>query len=75
VFVGRPEAAPDENVYHCAFQIIGIGSQARQLARGDDSIKALQSALVLIAASLNHLNNEIGGKLTWTAGQEASWVS
>lgn len=68
VFVGKPEAAPDSNGYHCAFQIIGIGNQATQLALGHDSIKALQSALVLISASLNHLNNEIGGKLTWAGG-------
>jgi len=68
VFVGKPEEAEDSMGYHCAFQVIGIGSQATQLARGYDSIQALQSAFILIAASLNHLNNDIGGRLTWEGG-------
>ena len=68
VFVGKPERAKGSIDYHCPFQVIGIGSQTTQLARGHDSIQALQSALILIAASLHHLNNEIGGKLTWEAG-------
>lgn len=68
VFVGKPQEAQDSMGYHCPFQVIGIGSQTTQLARGYDSIQALQSALILIAASLNHLNNEIGGKLTWEGG-------
>lgn len=70
VFVGKPEEARDSMGYHCPFQVIGIGSQATQLARGCDSIQALQSALILIAASLNHLNNEIGGKLIWEGGSK-----
>lgn len=68
VFVGKPEEAEDSMGHQCPFQIIGIGSQTTQLARGYDSIQALQSALILIAASLNHLNNEIGGKLSWKGG-------
>jgi len=68
VFVGKPEEAQNSIGYHCPFQVIGIGSQTTQLARGYDSVEALQSALILIAASLNHLNNEIGGKLTWEGG-------
>ena len=39
-----------------------------QVARGQDSIQALQSALILAAASLNHLNEELGRKLTWEGG-------
>jgi len=68
VFVGKPQAAHDSVGYHCPFQVVGIGSQATQLARGCDSIQALQSALILIAASVNHLNNEISGRLTWEGG-------
>lgn len=68
VFVGKPQQSPDSTSYHCPFQVIGIGSQRTQLARGVDSIQALQSALILIAASLNHLNSELGGKLTWDGG-------
>ena len=68
VFVGKPQQSHDASEYHCQFQVIGIGSQQTQLARGHDSIQALQSALKLIAANLNHLNSELGGKLIWDGG-------
>jgi hypothetical protein len=68
VFVGNPQPSPDSPGYHCPFQVIGIGSQRTQLARGHDSIHALQSAMILIAARLNHLNNELGGRLRWDGG-------
>jgi hypothetical protein len=70
VFVGRPEQLNGSSDYHCPFQVIGIGSQQTQLARGHDSIQALQSALVLIAESLNHLNHELDGKLIWDGGHK-----
>jgi hypothetical protein len=70
VFVGKPQQSNGSSDYHCPFQVIGIGSQQTQLARGHDSIQALQSALILIAASLNHLNNELGGKLIWEGGRK-----
>jgi hypothetical protein len=70
VFVGKPQQSHGSADYHCPFQVIGIGSQQTQLARGHDSIQALQSALILIAASLNHLNNELGGKLIWDGGRK-----
>jgi hypothetical protein len=70
VFLGKPEQSPDSTGYQCHFQIIGIGSQQTQLARGVDSIQALQSAFVLIAATLNHLNNEIGDRLAWEGGRK-----
>ena len=68
VFVGKPQQSTDSPGYHCPFQVIGIGSQKAQLARGSDSIQALQSALILITANLNHLNDELGGKLRWDGG-------
>lgn len=68
VFVGMPQQSPDSTGYHCPFQVIGIGSQQTHLAQGVDSIQALQSALILIAASLDHLNDEIGGRLAWQGG-------
>ena len=68
VFVGEPRQLPDSPGYHCPFQVIGIGNQKTQSALGCDSIQALQAALILIAAGLNHLNNEIGGRLTWEGG-------
>lgn len=70
VLVGKTQEAQDSIGYHCPFQVIGIGNQATRLARGHDSIQALQSALILIAASLHHLNNEIGGKLAWEGGRK-----
>lgn len=68
VFVGKPQASTDSPGYYCPFQIIGIGNQKTQIARGHDSIQALQSALVLLGANLNQLDNEIGGRLIWEGG-------
>lgn len=68
VFVGKPTQSNGSSDYQCYFQIIGIGSQNAQMARGHDSIQALQSALILISANLNHLNNELGGRLKWDGG-------
>lgn len=67
VFVGKPQQSPD-SLYYCPFQVIGIGSQKTQAAQGQDSVQALQSALILIAAKLNHLNTELGGRLVWNGG-------
>lgn len=70
VLVGKPEPSEDQSVYQCPFQLIGIGSQKTQLAQGVDSIHALQSAMILIAANLNHLNDELGGRLSWAGGRD-----
>ena len=68
VFVGKPQPSPDSPGYQCPFQVIGIGSQETQLAHGCDSIHALQAAMILIAARLNHLNNQLSGRLRWDGG-------
>ncbi|HXI74921.1 MAG TPA: hypothetical protein VNG94_05000 [Pyrinomonadaceae bacterium] len=68
IFVGKPQPSSDAEDYQCLFQVIGLGHQKTQVARGQDSIQALQSALILAAASLNHLNEELGRKLTWEGG-------
>jgi hypothetical protein len=68
VFLGKPEESPDSPGYHCPFQVLGIGTQETHLAQGLDSIHALQSAMILIAAHLHQLNDEIGGKLSWEGG-------
>ena len=68
VFLGKPEEVSDSPGYHCPFQVLGIGTQETHLAQGLDSIHALQSAMILIAAHLNQLNDEIGGKLSWEGG-------
>ena len=69
VFVGKPQRSLD-SLYYCPFQVIGIGSQKTQAAQGQDSVQALQSALILIAARLNHLNVELGGGLNWNGGSK-----
>ena len=68
VFVGKPQPSPDTADYRCLFQLIGIGHQKTQVARGHDSIQALQSALILAAANLNHLNESLGRRLVWEGG-------
>ena len=68
VFVGKPQPSTDARDYQCLFQLIGVGHQKTQVARGYDSIQALQSALILAAASLNHLNEKLGRKLVWEGG-------
>jgi hypothetical protein len=70
VFIGKPEPAEDSG-YKCCYQVIGLGGQETKLAHGSDSIQALQSAMILVGASLTSLNDEIGGTLSWngdTAG-------
>ena len=69
VLVGKPEPARDSAEYQCPFQLIGIGNQMIQIARGHDSVQALQSAFILISANINHLNNELGRKLIWDGGR------
>lgn len=68
IIVGKPEPTPDSSEYQCLFQLIGFGSQHTQTARGHDSIQALQSALILVAANLNHLNDKLGRRLVWEGG-------
>ena len=68
VFVGKPVPTPDHSGYQCPFQLVGVGNEQLQSARGHDSIQALQSALILIAANLNHLNDKLGRKLIWDGG-------
>lgn len=68
IFVGKPQPSRETRDYKCLFQLIGIGHQKTQVARGHDSLQALQSALILAAASLNHLNAELDRKLVWIGG-------
>ena len=68
VFIGKPQPSPESKDYQCLFQLIGVGQQKTQVARGYDSIQALKSALILASASLNHLNEQLGRKLVWEGG-------
>ena len=68
VFIGKPQPSADSSGYFCAYQIIGIGNQETQIGHGRDSIQALKTAMILLGANLNNLNDEIGGKLVWNGG-------
>ena len=68
VFLGKPQPSSSGPGYECPFQIIGIGSQNTQVGHGRDSIQALKTALILLGAKLNHLNEELGGRLAWEGG-------
>lgn len=72
VLVGKPQPTTDLSSYCCPFQIIGIGSQRTHLANGDDSVQALQSAMLSIAANLNSLNKELGGCLMWNGDADGN---
>src|SRR5262245_20593759 len=66
--LGKPHRSPESLEFQCQFQIIGVGNPSAETARGHDSIQALQSALILLAATLNHLNNRLGKRLIWDGG-------
>lgn len=70
VFIGKPRPLADSSGYLCAYQVIGIGNQETQVGHGHDSIQALKTAIVLLGATLNHLNEEVGGKLVWNGGSK-----
>ena len=72
VFIGMPRQAKTSTGYECPYQVIGLGGQETQLAHGADSIQALQSAMMLVAASLNNLSLESGGRLVWTGDAKGS---
>lgn len=65
VFIGKPQPLTDLSGYECPYQIIGIGSQETHFGNGHDSIQALKTAMILLGANLNHLNDELGGRLVW----------
>lgn len=68
VFIGKPQPSHDSSGYECAYQIIGIGNQETHTGYGRDSIQALKAAMILLGATLNHLNDELGGRLAWNGG-------
>jgi hypothetical protein len=68
VLIGRPLRSPASSDYQCHFLIKGLGDEQLQVARGFDALQALQSALILAGASLNHLNEKAGRRLRWAGG-------
>ena len=68
IVIGKPRPLPDSSGYQCAFLIKGLGDEQVHIARGSDSLQALQSALILAGASLTHLNDKTGRRLRWAGG-------
>ena len=68
ILIGKPQPAPGASDYQCNFLIKGFGDETIQIARGFDALQALQSALILAGAALNHLNEKTGRKLRWAGG-------
>lgn len=69
LLIGQPLPSPDSSDYQCLFLIKGLGNEQIQIARGFDALQALQSALILAGASLNHLNEKAGRRLRWAGGR------
>jgi uncharacterized protein DUF6968 len=65
VLIGKPELFPEGPGYYCPFQISGAGSEDIKYAVGIDSVQALQLAMVMIGATLEFRNQELGGILRW----------
>jgi hypothetical protein len=70
IFVGKPQPVAGADGYECLFQLIGIGNQKTQAAHGHDSLEALRSAIILAAASLNHLNDKLDRRLIWEGAEK-----
>jgi len=68
ILIGKPQPSPGASDYQCHFLIKGLGDETIQIARGFDALQALQSALILAGASLNHLNEKTGRRLRWAGG-------
>ena|SRR5256714_5536122 len=68
IFIGKPQPAQDSPGYECPYQIIGVGNQNTCVGHGTDSIEALRKSMILLGAELNHLNDELGGRLIWNGG-------
>ena len=73
VFIGKPQPLPNSSGYECPYQIIGIGTQETYTGHGRDAIQALRTAMILLGANLNHLNDELGGRLVWNGGPQGEF--
>ena len=68
VKLGKPRQFPDASSYYVPFQITGIGSEKVRRAGGVDAIQAIQLAMKMIGATLDKLNQDVGGSIRWEAG-------
>ena len=70
VSVGKPQSFADAGGYYCPFQIIGVGGEEIKYAAGVDAMQSLQLVMVIIGATLQHLNGEAGARLRWEGSGE-----
>jgi len=70
--LGKPRPFPDtpeDQDSFCPFQITGAGDERVRYAAGVDAFQAIQLTLKLIRVVLTRLNEDLGGKLTWTCDE------
>jgi len=65
VFIGKPRPFSDADGYYCPFQIVGIGGEEIKYAAGIDAIQSLQLVMIILGATLQFLNDQVGGSLRW----------
>ena len=70
VLLGRPRRLPDHPDYYCPYQIKGLGPERIRYACGIDLFQALMLALSSLAADLEALGRESGGRLHWDCGEK-----
>ena len=68
VVIRKPQPSRNASDYECFFEINDLGFERRESAHGHDSLQALQSAMILAAATINHLNYKEGWNLRWKNG-------
>jgi len=73
VLIGKPEPFPEGPGYYCPFQISGAGSEDIKYAVGIDAVQALQLVMVMIGATLEFRNQELGGILRWGGRSEGDF--
>jgi hypothetical protein len=53
ITIGKPRPEPDPSVWMCTFLVEGIPGARRRIARGADSLQALQVAIQAAKATIN----------------------
>lgn len=60
VLVGKPKPFPESSGSYCRFQIVGVGDEEIRYAAGVDAMQSLQLVMVIIGATLQSLNDQVG---------------
>ena len=70
VRIGKPRAFEDASNWICPFQIVGVGGEEFKYAAGVDAVQSLQTVMVLVGATLEYFNKQLGGRLRWERSTE-----